>query len=151
MREAICLTIQGEREVVLGSRDEIKDLAESIRTCDSQHFADEVGHGSLILPPGSRIQLKVPSRHKGVTAQRKYLAKYIERLQEGSCLHVFMLPLRTSRAPPLDPFGKELFTKEPKRTLKQLAESKPFYKERAFDNLLLLLLDALLLTQSEDW
>ena len=62
-----------------------------------------------------------------------------------------MRPVGTSRAPPLDPFGRELFTKEPKRTLKQLAEDKSFSKEMALDNLLLVLFDALLLTQSENW
>ena len=56
-----------------------------------------------------------------------------------------------STPPPLDPFGKELFIKEPKRTLKQLAEDKSLSKEKALDNLLLVLFDALLLAQSEDW
>ena len=60
VREAICLVIQGECKVVLDSREDINELAEAIRTCNSKEFADEVGQGSRILPQGARVQIEVP-------------------------------------------------------------------------------------------
>jgi len=155
LRDAVCLAAQGECKVVFDNRDDINALAEAIRTYGSKHFADEVGAGSTILPQGARVQIEVPSRLKSVPAQRKYVAKRILRLQEGECLHVLMRPVGTDRAPPLDPFGKELFRQDPKnksrRTLKQLAQSESLSKEKALDKLLLVLFDALLLSQAEDW
>ena len=78
--EAVCLVIQGECKVVLDSRDDINELAEAIRTCNSKEFADEVGQGRRILPQGARVQIEVPPRHKSIPAQRKILAKRIQRL-----------------------------------------------------------------------
>ena len=86
-------------------------------------------------------------------------------------------PLGTCRAPPLDDFGKRMFrvlkekaeeqrkkqgnkkgkeapkNEQPKNVIKHIAEhsSPPIPRAEALDKMLLVLFDALLLTQSEEW
>ena len=91
------------------------------------------------------MNIEVSSKIQGLKRQRKNVVKQIRCLQEKDSVLVTRKPLNSTK-PPLAPFAKDLFRKG---TMKQNASNLSV--EDTLDELLLVLFDALLLSQAEEW
>ena len=95
------------------------------------------------MQQGTRVQVRIPRPEKDVPRLRERIVASVRSLKDNDSIRVKLRPLKTCRAPPLDDFGQRMFGAD----IRKLAESK----EEALDKMLLVLYDALLLGQSEEW
>ena len=143
--EELCVAVRQEIEaetlVHLPSTAEIEALAQAVETCQSK-FGDEVGPGSKI-PEGARVVVAAEE-----DCPRAHVAKLIRSMQEGHAVRVKMRPLKTCRAPPLDPSARDIM-RQPYATVREMAMESSVEDVR--DRLLLALWDALFLSQAQRW
>ncbi len=127
------------------------------------------------------MKVGISCQFKDVSRRRAFVAKSVRALTENDSIIVKMRPLKTRKAPPLDDFGQLLFGDEGERAegneeeevdqgkrrkgkrkgerksngaggkIRQIAEDLSLSKAETLDRMLLVLFDALLLTQAEEW
>ena len=110
LRTLVVAELEGERDHVLSSRDEIEKLARAIENCTSGQFPDLVGSGSS-LPVGARVCLNLPDEltaHR-MDDQRRHVAFTIRKMADGVQVRIKTRPRRTPRAATMDLFSAPLF------------------------------------------
>ena len=150
--DAVRAEIERTEDVYLNSEADLERLACAVEASQSATFGNEVGPGFPPIPEGSRLV----SKSEDVTVHpdsRAAVARMVRGVEVGRAICVKLRPMASIRAPPLDPFGKELMTKKRKtHTLpmaREIAAGRSASEVR--DLLLVTLWDALFLTACEHW
>jgi hypothetical protein len=151
LRFAIMRSVWGERRLELDEEGahELAAAMEACATVRRKTLVDEVGPGTALVPEGSRVLVKV-SAPNDFADHRGKLADGIRRMA-GKSVTVHTRPAGTIREPPLCDFGRKLARKPEEHPLRRLAELGGHTKEELLDRMLLVLWDALFLTQCEGW
>jgi len=145
LMNAIRQEIEAETTIYLTSEDEVEKIARAIETCKSKRFHDELDQGSR-LPKGSRLMIE--AEESTLMKSRAKVAEIIRSLEVGQSLKVKLRPLGTCRQPPLETFARDLM-KVPYKTVREFTQERSIEELR--DKLLLVLWDALFLSQCESW
>ena len=145
LMNAIRQEIEAETIIYLTSETEIEEIARAIETCKSKQFYDEVDQGSR-LPKGCRLMIE--AEESTLVKSRTKVADIIRSLEVGQSLKVKLRPIGTCRQPPLETFARNLM-KVPYKTVREFIQECSIEELR--DKLLLVLWDALFLSQCESW
>ena len=108
LRVAVAAELEGSRDFILNSEDEIERLAQAIESCTSE-LPDQVGKGST-LPEGARVCFDLPASTSELpqNPSREEICAMIRVLPEGAVVRAKTRALRTSEAPSVDEFSKAI-------------------------------------------
>ena len=140
LRMVILKAIEGCENVPLESSAHVEAIARSVEECQRDAFVDELGLDCQSIPAGSRVIL-----HEQFADKASVVAA-LRQMQPNISIEILTRPFGTARSPPVDAFGKKLWSGT---TVKDLLET--LEKAEILDRMLLCLHDALFLKEAERW
>ena len=98
LRNLVVAELEGEKDYVLSSRDEIEQVARAIENCTQGKFPDMLGSGSN-LPAEARVCLNLPDELFALNMedQRRHVASTVRKLADGVQVRVKTRPRYTPR------------------------------------------------------
>ena len=140
LRIVVLKEIEGWESIILESHAHVEAIAHSVEECRQSAFVDEVGLNCQSIPAGSRVLLQ------DQFADKASVVRALRQMQPNSHIEILTRPFGTARSPPVDAFGKKLWSGTTVAKLMDTLE-----KPEILDRMLLCLHDALFLNECERW